>query len=349
MNKIKALVKGTLVCGDCCGFKREKLIANIDKPCSSLGKLEQGSVCPKFRPDVLEISRDLRKKGTLHALIDLTKQLSIKDLHLLAGALVTEERTRNNGAYIGMRVYVRMRGSEKTNYMSNFGTAIVLSADQDFVRLMSDDGAVSLTYDNKGFEGPALYSEIAFAPILKKMEANQSYLDPNFDKEYKAARPEEPVALKKPNKKSKNVEPFESHLRGKPKRKKSRTEEVTLADIVAQIESGYGYGASDNDTDTDNDTERELGTIEYKRKVKIKKDDATPVHSRRVVHQELGDIVDKLERKTKKEKPSTKVKPKVKTNHGSHEADSTSLRKQHQNKKHKQQVMRSHKSKGVKK
>ena len=348
MNKIKALVKDTLVCGDCCGFKREKLIANLDKPCSSLGKVEQGSVCPKFRPDVLEISRDLRKKGTLHALIELTKQLSPKDLRLFAGALVTEERTRKYGAYIGMRVYVRMRGSEKTNYMSNFGTAIVLSADQDFVRLMSDDGAVSLTYDNKGFEGPALYSELAFAPILKKMEANQAYLDPNFDKEYKAARPEEEIKLKKPNKKSTEVEPFESHLRGKPKRKKSRTEDVTLADIVAQIESGYGYAASDDE----NDTERELGEVEYKRKVKI---ESTPVHSRKVISQELGDIVDQLDRKSKKSGKSSKKSPapkgsgNVKTNHGSHEADSTSLRKQHQNKKHKQQVMRSHKGKGVKK
>jgi hypothetical protein len=237
-NNIKAIIKSTLTCGDCAGFKREILIPET-KGCSLSGKSAENSICPKFRSDVLEIKQKIRESGSLLAFLDLVSEFDVKDLKLVGAALLTEARTRNNGFVAGQKIWVRIKNASNRNYISNFVTARVLSADADYVRLTSDDGKLGLTYPNDGNNGPSLYTEDTFKPLLRLMKEANNYVDPmDAVARVKAV---EPVTYKK-SRKTDDVQRFEDEVRTKPKRRK-RSEAYTLADIVMAIESGSDLGA----------------------------------------------------------------------------------------------------------
>lgn len=82
-------------------------------------------------------------------------------------------------------------------------SCVVLDARDDVIRLMSDDGKTTLTYqmpDNGEFNGPCLYTLSEFRPLLKQMRA-QGHPDRSEEHSCRTQfEPEEDVKFKAPRK-----------------------------------------------------------------------------------------------------------------------------------------------------
>ena len=266
-SMIKAIIKERLTCGSCAGFKRENLFPDTrpsSKGCCSEGKTEASSRCPKFRADVMSLSEKARKTGTLNAILETTQNMELHDLKLLAAAFLQEYVTREAGFMAGMKVYVRVFNASNRNYLSNFVAARVLSADASTVKLVSDDGMITMMYENDGVNGPSMYSEENFEPLKQMMIEAGNYVDSS----HVAAKvkPVNGTTFDKPPKDLKEVRAFGKSVRGKGKKVKR---EFNLTDIVAQINAGYDLG-SEIDEETGH-TQLSTNTFEVAEKVETRK------------------------------------------------------------------------------
>ena len=170
-----------MTCGDCSGLNREALCDSQSKPCRDRGKSEADKICPSFRPSMLDLASSVKSDGTaLSAIADVVQHLSPSSIKLLTNALLQESVTRRHGAYFYMPVYVRYRGTEKSDYLSNFMSARVLSCDSKHIQLVSDDGKITLQYENTGFSGPAVYSEAEFAKLRDQLVVRNRLKDPDM-------------------------------------------------------------------------------------------------------------------------------------------------------------------------
>lgn len=171
-----------LRCGDCSGLTRDVLISGESVVCSSQGKLKTAKACPKFRPDVFSMDEMLENDNTLVTLAKTIRSIPDSKLTLVASVILNDQVTRKAGYKLMQPVYVRYRGTARSDYMSNFMTARVLFADKDYVKLVSDTGRVTLTYVNNGLAGPTIYSVKEFRKIKQSMIDKGRNVDPAHER-----------------------------------------------------------------------------------------------------------------------------------------------------------------------
>jgi len=266
------------VCGDCEGLSRRALLRETDsspaKLCkdSKLGHKESSLSCKSFSPDLFALNKDARI--ALRQLSNLIKKFDPKGLRVVAAMLANEHRTRQNELRFGQIMYVRYRGYAGSDYVSNFLKAFVLDARDGYVRLMSSDGEMTLTFEipaSGAFNGPVLYDAQSFRPLLRKMREQKKYNDPKGEQTSKRLQAEEAPTFKKRKEGDFDdmVISLDGALRSKPKRKKGKGTEVDfvdLRDMVDQFESGKLMGRV-GDGDDEGADAQELSSNYYRRKV----------------------------------------------------------------------------------
>lgn len=265
------------ICGDCEGLSRRALLRETDtspaKLCkdSKLGHKENSLSCKSFSPDLFALDKNARV--ALRQLSSLIKKFDPKALRVVAAMLANEHRTRQNELRFGQIMYVRYRGYAGSDYVSNFLKAFVLDARDGYVRLMSSDGEMSLTFEipsSGAFTGPVLYDAQSFRPLLRKMRQQKKFNDPKGEQTSKRLHAVEDPSFKKRKEGDFDaaIISLDGALRSKPKRKKGRgvdADFVDLRDMVDQIETGRVMGRI-GDGEDDGAEALELSSNLYRRK-----------------------------------------------------------------------------------
>lgn len=275
IEQIKKLVKSELTCGDCRGLSRDRLLPNADKACGAQGQPEDSKICQHFRANSYDLREAFAEEGDkLSALFDLFSNMNTKALRVIAGMLLAENKTRNNGYKLGQPVFVRYRGRDGRNYLNNFMAARILDADNDNIRVVSEDGKTTLTYPNEErITKGTIFTKEAFKPLRKEMIKAGKLIDP--EKEIKTAKnilPEEAVDFRAPKALDGFAIPMMADVvRGK---KSKRAKTNTLVDIVDVIDNGYMMS-----TEHDEDEGYSLADDQYKTETRRSKKSARSVKS----------------------------------------------------------------------
>lgn len=188
----RKIVTGLLNCGDCVGLNREVLIEGHDAPCSEQGMSEVKKACPKFKPDAFALM-DMEGESfesTFTFMRQVMRNVPADKFKLIASLFLQEEQTRKYGFSFGQRVYVRYRGTVKSNYMSNFMSCYVLYANANEVKLFSADPrqkVFTITYENTGLSGPSMYSTRNFKPLKELMIERGRLSDPDLNRKTSAS------------------------------------------------------------------------------------------------------------------------------------------------------------------
>ena len=183
----RKITTGLLNCGDCVGLNRESLIEGSNAPCSEQGMNEVKKACPKFKPDafsLLDMEGD-SFEDVFTFMRQIMRRVPPEKFKLIASLFLQEGETRKHGYAFGQRVYVRYRGTQKSNYMSNFMSAYVLYANEHEVKIFAADPRerrFTLTYENTGLNGPSIYSGKNFKPLKEHMTKKGRLVDPDHER-----------------------------------------------------------------------------------------------------------------------------------------------------------------------
>lgn len=264
-KQVKAGLKSLQpLCGECVGFKCEKLVPDNKMVCSKDPKAARTSTsktCPYFIADSKPLA-PLMRRNAFEGLVSLIQEIPDDGLRALASLLYNEKKTRRTGMYFGQKVYVRYRGAANADYLSNFMSAIVLSASSEYVRITSQDGRCNLTYSKKCF--PHIIPAEKFDELRKKMIAKGRLVDPDVERLItKKLRAEEEYELNMTSDSSGGqITTIDTVFKENkaPRRKGKQT--VDLVDLVNGMMSGHGLSL-----------EKEART--YKRSAKRSGDDQT--------------------------------------------------------------------------
>lgn len=181
-DPVKVLT-GVLTCGECAGLTRERLIVGSKASCTTDGILASHKACPKFKPDVYRLAEVVVEKGNvMQELAYISSSMTPKQLKIFGMAMINETITRKNGFSFYQKVFVRYRGTARSNYLSNFFAGRILTADETTVRVCSDDGKVIFTYENTGAAGPSIYSVESFEPLRALMFKKSYVVDPEHER-----------------------------------------------------------------------------------------------------------------------------------------------------------------------
>lgn len=178
-TQAKQALKGLKpTCGDCSGLKCEKLIEKNKGFCSANGKTKQSEPCKFFQPDVRPVQALIGTDG-FEALVSLVRGMPSDALRSLATLLYAEKKVRRLGFYFGQKVYVRYRGTARSDYMSNFMLARVLTVQGDYIKVSSKDGKCVATfmYDNIDRQ---VYDVDRFDTLRTKMVRKGNLVDPDI-------------------------------------------------------------------------------------------------------------------------------------------------------------------------
>lgn len=177
------IVTGVLTCGECAGLTRERLITGSKTSCKADGMLPSHKACPKFKPDVYRLAEVVSTGGNvMQELAYIAGGLTPKQLKIFGAAMLNETLTRKNGFSFYQKVFIRYRGTARSNYLSNFFAGRILTADESTVRVCSDDGKVIFTYENTGSAGPSLYTVDEFEPLRVLMLKKGYIVDPEHER-----------------------------------------------------------------------------------------------------------------------------------------------------------------------
>jgi hypothetical protein len=183
----RKITTGLLNCGDCVGLSTEILIEGSTAPCKDQGMDAVNRACPKFKPDVFSLVT-MEGDGIMD-MMDFVRQIMrnfpANKFKLLGSLFFQESDTRKHGYSFGQRVYVRYRGTKNSNYLSNFMSCYVLSANENEVKLFSVDPRerrFTLTYDNTGLQGPSIYSGRNFKILKDDMLNKKRTVDPDHER-----------------------------------------------------------------------------------------------------------------------------------------------------------------------
>jgi len=183
----RKITTGLLNCGDCVGLNREALIDGSNTSCSEQGMDEVKKACPKFKPDafsLLDMEGDAFE-DVFTFIRQIMRRVPPEKFKLVASLFLQEGETRKHGYSFGQRVYVRYRGTQKSNYVSNFMSAYVLYANDHEVKLFAADPRerrYTLSYENTGLNGPSLYSSKNFKPLKDLMVSKGRHTDPDIER-----------------------------------------------------------------------------------------------------------------------------------------------------------------------
>lgn len=167
-----------LRCRNCFFFKRNGIYTkpndNIPIPCIELGIKGVDKPCLKFYPNYKKLSfidnKDLIK------LLDLVSKLKSLDLPLISALLSKEKQTRNNGFYLGQKVYIKIK---QNNYLSNYSKARIIIADNKYAYLQGVKGYYGMVYKE------SVYTIKQFKIIRKELQKQNKLIDPNYKKYFK--------------------------------------------------------------------------------------------------------------------------------------------------------------------
>lgn len=177
-KQVKASLKSLQPrCGECVGFKCEKLIADNKQVCSKIDKTSTSAACPHFIADTKAL-QPLMKRDAFDGLVSLFQAVPEEGLRALASLLYNEKKTRKAGFHFGQKVYVRYRGAAGANYLSNFMIARIMSVSSEYIRLTSQDGKCNLTFARSTNEDHILTVE-EFNELRQKMVAKSRLVDPD--------------------------------------------------------------------------------------------------------------------------------------------------------------------------
>lgn len=177
-QQAKQALKGLKpTCGDCIGLKCEKLIEKNKGVCATVGRTSQSEPCKHFQPDVRPIQGLIGTDG-FEALVGLVRNVPSDALRSLATLLYAEKKVRRLGFNFGQKVYVRYRGTSRSDYLSNFMLAHILSVQGDYIKVASKDGKCVATflYDNVDSQ---IYSVDRFDVLRQKMIKKGRLVDPD--------------------------------------------------------------------------------------------------------------------------------------------------------------------------
>lgn len=171
-------------------------------------------------------------------MVEMFAELPDDSLRVLASILYNEKRTRKAGYFFGQKVYVRYRGANSSNYLSNFMIAHVMYVSNEHYRLMSMDGKCVLTY---GIQcRPNIFTVDQFADLRTKMLKKNKLVDPDVErllsKRFQAEEEHE-LNLTKESAIG-NVTTIDKVFKENGVRK-SKQKTTTLIDLVSRAASGY--------------------------------------------------------------------------------------------------------------
>lgn len=170
-------------CGDCRFYSCEK---QFDKVCEQLGHLETSVGCEKFKPNVKKLKDSLQETGSsIELLAQMVAKVPSSSLHVLSSILYNDKTTRKFGYRFMQRVYVRYRGLDGANYVSNFMPAHVIEASKAGLRLLSASGNTHIlkTDFKKGeLAGPNIFSVTEFKKLKQEMVKANKLEDPALRK-----------------------------------------------------------------------------------------------------------------------------------------------------------------------
>lgn len=183
-NRSRTQVKKSLkslqpLCGECSGFKCEKLIEKNKTVCSQVDKTPQSKPCSHFLIDTQKIA-PVQQRQAFEQLVSLFQEIPDDSLRSIASILFNEHKTRRQGYYFGQKVYVRYRGAANADYLSNFMIAHVISANNEHIRLSSLDSRCTLTYGKHCF--PHILSPEKFDKLRAKMINKGRMVDPDVQR-----------------------------------------------------------------------------------------------------------------------------------------------------------------------
>lgn len=210
--------------------------------CSEAKKLKTSRACPKFKTEpsaIGEILKDEDKAEGFQEIASLVNSMDTKNLRAFAGAILNEVTTRKQGFYMWQPVYIRYRGTARSNYMSNFMTARILNADSEMIRLVSEDGVTVMRYPNTGLQGPAMYSKEAFQEIKERMIDRGLHVDPS-EKTTRNLRPidiDEDLAMPPVSKRG-GIASIDDVKRSNRRLTKKKDSILDLTHIAQNIENG---------------------------------------------------------------------------------------------------------------
>lgn len=241
-KNINAKVRASLkhqkpLCGECSGFNDERLLDKCKSVCSKAEKISSSDACPSFAPAVRQLS-EFSQKRTFEPMVEMFAELPDDSLRVLASILYNEKRTRKAGYFFGQKVYVRYRGANSSNYLSNFMIAHVMYVSNEHYRLMSMDGKCVLTY---GIQcRPNIFTVDQFADLRTKMLKKNKLVDPDVErllsKRFQAEEEHE-LNLTKESAIG-NVTTIDKVFKENGVRK-SKQKTTTLIDLVSRAASGY--------------------------------------------------------------------------------------------------------------
>jgi len=171
--------KSEFRCGDCRFYSCEK---KFDKVCEQLGHLETSLGCEAFKPNVVKLKDALQDTdNTMDLLAQVISKVPTSSLHVLSSILYNEKTTRKFGYKFMQKVYVRYRGQEGANYVSNFMPAYIIEANKTGLRLLSPKGTSSilkLEFKKGELSGPNIYSVSEWKEFKKQLVKNKKLEDP---------------------------------------------------------------------------------------------------------------------------------------------------------------------------
>lgn len=266
-KNINAKVRASLkhqkpLCGDCSGFADERLLDKCKSVCSKAEKIQSSDACPSFAPAVRQLS-EFSQKRTFEPMVEMIADLPDDSLRVLASILYNEKRTRKTGHFFGQKVYVRYRGANSSNYLSNFMIAHVMYVSNEHYRLMSMDGRCVLTY---GIQcRPNIFTVDQFAELRAKMLKKNKLVDPDVErllsKRFQAEEEHE-LNLTKESAIG-NVTTIDKVFKENGVRK-SKQKATTLIDLVSRAASGFNVSkiAGEYEPDVERDKGKGKGPKE---------------------------------------------------------------------------------------
>lgn len=165
----------SLTCGSCRYLQTDKL----DKePCNAKGKIPSSSPCTQHAPDVFPLVRSSgHMQSQLLKLADIASHTTPKQLETIAAMLLRVRPLKRLGFTFYQKVYVRVQGSPRSDYLSNFGVAHVLDADREFVRLVGESGTTYMIMNEK--DSNTYFSVSRFQEMRERMLTEKKFVDPD--------------------------------------------------------------------------------------------------------------------------------------------------------------------------
>lgn len=218
--------KKNLNCGSCTFLSRER---TFEAPCIQLGRIPTSKACGSHAPDVFSLVNDEDRVTNLEDVGEMMAQMSDNDLQILGAMMLREKQTRKNGFQFRQKVYVRIRGSSNSNYLSNFVVGYVLDATKETIRVIGESGKTAISAINDK-NSETVYTVERFNKLRAVMLEKGHRVDPDIASE------EQRLASKA---KYTSVIPLDDAVKDGIIDKKKKASKDDLVSLVSRMGKGH--------------------------------------------------------------------------------------------------------------